>query len=281
MGGAHAAETPAALDLAVQQASIDVASSRREVDRLEPLAAQGVAAQHRLDEAKSALASSEAELRSARRQRANLGRSQKVGAASDRLEVPSPIDGVVAELHVAPGAWVQAGQPLARLVDRDRLWLDVGVPEAYVGRLGEVSGVWFTLDGVRGPLELPRSALVSIGTEIDPGSRTLRVRFVIDNIRRELFAGMTSKAHLVTDAPMLAAAIPIDAVIDDNGMDVVFVQTGGESFVRRPVKLGIHDAGFVEVREGVAPGEWVVTRGAWSVKLASASTESVGHGHAH
>jgi cobalt-zinc-cadmium efflux system membrane fusion protein len=272
---------PASLDLAVEQAAIRVEAAQREVDRLTPLVEQGVVAQRRLDEARSALASAQAELRSARRRRSSLGQSQRVGGGGDALEVPSPIDGTVAEMFVAPGAWVTEGQRLARIVDRDRLWLDAGVPEAYVGRIRDVAGAWFRLDSVRGVLEVPRSALVSVGTEVDRETRILPVRFRIDNVRRELFAGMTTQAHLVVDTPQLTPAVSIDAVVDDAGTDVVYVQTGGETFVRRPVRLGIRDGAYVEIADGVAPGEWVVTRGAWSVKLASSSTESIGHGHAH
>ena len=63
--------------------------------------------------------------------------------------------------------WVSEGDKLARIVDRDRLMLTVAVPEAYVGRLRDVSGAWFRLDSVAGVIDVPRSALVSIGTELD------------------------------------------------------------------------------------------------------------------
>jgi RND family efflux transporter MFP subunit len=272
---------PASLDLAVEQGAISAKAAQREVDRLTPLVEQGVVARRRLDEARSALALARAEVRSARRRRSSLGQSQRVGGGGDALAVPSPIDGTVAELFVAPGAWVTAGQRLARIVDRDRLWLDAGVPEAYVGRLRDVAGAWFHLDSVAGVLEVSRSALASVGTEVDRDTRTLPVRFRIDNLRRELFAGMTTQAHLIVDAPQLAPAVPLDAVVDDAGTEVVYVQAGGETFVRRPVRLGIRDGAYVEITDGVALGEWVVTRGAWSVKLAATSTESIGHGHAH
>ena len=151
---------PATLDLGVEQATIRVEAAKREVNRLTPLVEQGVVAQRRLDDANSALAQAQAELRSARRRRGYLGQSQRIKklGARDGLAVPSPIAGSIAELYVAPGAWVNKGDKLARIVNRDALWLDVGVPEAYVGRLGQVSGAWFHLDNVYGVIEVPRSA---------------------------------------------------------------------------------------------------------------------------
>jgi multidrug efflux pump subunit AcrA (membrane-fusion protein) len=93
--------------------------------------------------------------------------------------------------------------------------------------------------------------------------------------------GSRFAAHVFTSAPEQRLAIPRTAVIDDGGTDVVFVQTGGEAFVRRPVVLGIRDGDSVEVWSGVAAGERVVSEGAYFVKLAAAGGEEIGHGHAH
>lgn len=66
-----------------------------------------------------------------------------------------------------------------------------------------------------------------------------------------------------------------------SGMFVVFVQVEGEAFERRVVRLGARDRGYVEVLGGLHAGEHVVTRGAWSVKLAASSGSIPAHGHAH
>lgn len=267
----------ATVDLAVAQATIRVQSAQTELQRVQPLAEQGVVAQRRLQTAQSALSSAQAELRSARIRQGALGRG---GAGGASIRLASPLGGVIAEIYFAPGAWVQQGDQVARVVNRDSVWLDIGVPEAYVGRLGNVAGAWFEVEGVATPLQLDRRALVSVGSEVDPDSRTLPVRFRIENVRRELFAGVGVEAHVVSDDVQLTTAIPSSALVDDSGTDVVYVQTGGESFERRAVQLGIRDAGWVEVT-GVRPGEWVVSQGAYTVKLASTSTEAIGHGHAH
>ena len=78
-----------------------------------------------------------------------------------------------------------------------------------------------------------------------------------------------------------ALAIPKTAVMDEAGETVVYVQVGGESFQRRRVELGIRDAGLVEIRRGVEPGERVATKGAYSIRLATLSKQVIGHGHTH
>ncbi len=271
----------ASLDLAVEHAEIAVTAARREVARLRALLAEGAVAARRVDEAQSALAAAEATFRATERQRAAFAFGSTTAANGDAFAVTSPIAGDVQELAVEPGAFVVQGQPLARVVQRDRLWLEVGVPEADVARVRDIAGAWFRPNGADAVIDLSATALVAVGAEIDPIRRTLPMRFTVENVDRRLFAGMATLAHLVAAEPLFGEAVPIEAVVDDGGVDVVYVQTGGESFRRRPVRLGVRDGRYVEILRGVAAGEWVVSRGAWSVKLAATATGAVGHGHAH
>jgi multidrug efflux pump subunit AcrA (membrane-fusion protein) len=69
--------------------------------------------------------------------------------------------------------------------------------------------------------------------------------------------------------------------VDDAGRPIVFVQTEGESFVRRPVTLGAREGGIVQVKHGIRAGERVVTKGAALIRLASMSSQVPAHGHVH
>jgi cobalt-zinc-cadmium efflux system membrane fusion protein len=70
-------------------------------------------------------------------------------------------------------------------------------------------------------------------------------------------------------------------VVEDAGKPTTYVMVEGEAFERRPLALGIRSSGWVEVKEGVAAGERVVTRGGYEIKLAAASGVIPAHGHAH
>ena len=271
----------ASLDQDVDRAAIDVAAARREVDRLTPLVEQGVVASRRLDVAQSELAGALAMQRGASRRRTNLNQSQRVGGRGERVEIPAPIDGTLARLIATPGTWVAKGQPLAQLIDGQGLWLEIGVPESKLGQLEQISGAWFSPVGSERVVELGREALISVATELDPDTRTLPVRFRLGPKHIGLVAGMMTQARLATGAPREAVSIPVSALVDDSGVDVVYVQRDGERFERRPVRLGIRDGSHVEVVSGVEDGEWVVAKNPYVIKLASMSTESIGHGHAH
>jgi multidrug efflux pump subunit AcrA (membrane-fusion protein) len=91
----------------------------------------------------------------------------------------------------------------------------------------------------------------------------------------------TVQVRLFTDAAARAAVVPESAIVDDAGRPIVFVQVEGESFVRKPVTLGAREGGFVQVVEGLRPGERVVTRGGNLIRLASMSSQVPAHGHVH
>ena len=92
---------------------------------------------------------------------------------------------------------------------------------------------------------------------------------------------MAVKAEVYPGAAREVIAVPGSAVIDESGVPHVFVMTGGESFERRPVRVGTREGDWVEIVEGLEPGQRVVSRGAYLVKLAATKTGEIGHGHAH
>ncbi|MDP3214632.1 MAG: efflux RND transporter periplasmic adaptor subunit, partial [Deltaproteobacteria bacterium] len=93
--------------------------------------------------------------------------------------------------------------------------------------------------------------------------------------------GAFVRAHLIVGEAVRAVAVPAGAIVDDGSQRVVFVQVEGEAFERRVVRLGDSDNGYVAVTDGVRAGERVVTRGAWSVKLAASGGAVPAHGHSH
>lgn len=273
---------PAALRLATEQADIQAAAARREIARLEPLLRQGVIPARRMDAAKQALELAEASRRSARQQRAAWSQGQRVQRGGASIPLPSPRDGVIAAWLAAPGQWVERGQPVARVVTTSRRLLDVGVPEVYLDRLDRLAGVRVRFDAQQAPLELPRAALRHVAPALDTTTRTLHARFGLpDATPAALVPGHMLDAELLTAPGRPALAVPREAVLYDGGVPVVYAQRAGETFARVPVRLGASDARWIEITEGLREGEHVVTRGAYTVKLAATASQAIGHGHAH
>ncbi len=272
----------ASLELAVTSAGLELRFAEREKQRLEGLRGEGAVPERRVQDAVHAAEEAQASLAAAQRRLGQFRRVERTaGRGEGTVQLRAPLSGTVTEVHVAPGAFVEAGAPLFRVTDLTQLWLEARVPEADVGRLGTPSGASFLVEGVDDAIDLAAEAIVARGHLIDPQSQTLPIMFAVDNAGARLPVGAFCRVFLVTGEERRAIAVPESALVDDNGTFVVFVQVEGEAFERRVVRLGARDRGFVEALSGVRAGEHVVTRGAWSVKLAASSGSIPAHGHSH
>lgn len=268
----------ATLDLAVQRAGLDIEHARRDRLRLEQLFEDGAIPEHKLNEARNRERLAAAELDAARR------RVETYQEGSNGLPLKAPTDGTIVAVGTAAGVAVAEGDMLVHIADLERLWLEARIAESDIGRVVAPQGVYFRLDGDEKAtvLEHGKNAkLIAYGDLVDPETRTVPVIFEFDNADSRLKAGMHLRAMLYTGRSATGVAIPASALVDDNGQDVTFVQTEGESFERRVVTLGARDGDWIAVRSGVNAGERVVTVGGYQVRLAAVAPAALGHGHAH
>jgi RND family efflux transporter MFP subunit len=241
----------------------------REVARSQRLFDAGAIPAKRLEEARHELSVARAEARA-------------MGGGPDadyRYRVRAPISGFVTERGFVPGGRVDAGAPLFTIVDPRTVWLRVRLPAADASRLRGDARATFTVEGDERPYTASR--LVSVGSMVDPETRTVPVVFAIDNQGGALRVGQFGRASLPVGGTVRGVAIPTGAILDDNGIPVAYVQVSGETFQQRRLRLGESDGSVTEVLEGIRPGEMVVTRGAYQVRLASMSSTPMSGGHAH
>ncbi|MCP4603590.1 MAG: efflux RND transporter periplasmic adaptor subunit [Proteobacteria bacterium] len=273
----------ALLELAVDRAQLDVDLAKREKDRLEGLLAEGAVPERRVVTARHNEDSARAELTAAQRRLRMHGRIQHTSGskAGAGIAVRAPIEGTIIQVAVAPGAFLDEGQEMFHIVDLEKLWLEVRIPEANIGHIERTAGAWFEVEGFDKPFEVGEQNVVTKGGVVDARTRTVPLIFGIDNPRSHLSVGMFAHVYVLTDAPSSRIAIPVSAVVDDGGQDVVYVLVEGESFERRIVKLGPIDSGYIEVAQGLKTGERLVVRGAFTVKLAASRASVPAHGHAH
>ena len=243
--------------------------AEREAARAERLSAAGAIARKRVEEARRSLDVARAEMQ-------GLGADVSDGF---RLWLVAPISGVIAERTFVPGGRVEAGQPLFTVVDPSRVWLRVQMPPGAVGSLGRAGAPSFTVEGASRTFTADR--VVSVGTVLDPGTRTVPAVFEAPNDDGSLRIGQFVRVTVPVGGTVRGVAIPNEAVLDESGTPVAYVQVGGESFERRVLALGESDGRRTQVLEGIRAGEMVVTTGAYQIRLASLSPEGFSGGHAH
>jgi len=272
----------ATLDSDLSEAWTVLSLAKRDRERAERLVAAGAVPAKRLDEARSAEVTAQSRLDAAQARLAQHESSRNADGdtpSDSQFVLRAPIAGVVAATQGASGASVEEGERLFRIVATDSVYVVGSVPEAESWRLRHLSGGELEPAGQSEPLPLGR--LISIGRVVDARSRTLPVIFEVRNPDARLAVGQSVFLRLFTKAVTEAPAVPESAIVDDGGRPVVFIQIAGESFARRPIRTGSREAGYIHVLEGVKPGERVVSRGAYQVRLAAMSTQIPAHGHVH
>ncbi|HAX44276.1 MAG TPA: hypothetical protein DCY80_17145, partial [Solibacterales bacterium] len=255
---------------------------RRDRERAARLVESGAAPARRLDEARTLEATLEARLQAADTRLAQYETSsaaEPTPRGAKLFALRAPISGILTETTAAPNANVKAGETLFRILDADTVYISALVLESALPLIQHLSGAQLELPA--SDQLLPLTRLISIGRVIDPQTRTFPVIYQLDNRARLVAINQTLHARLLTQAAAAAPVVPESALVDDSGRPVVYVQAAGEAFLRRPVRLGIRETGAVQILEGVAAGERVVTRGAHLLRLASLSTQAPAEGHVH
>jgi RND family efflux transporter MFP subunit len=251
------------------RASGEMERLERETARAERLYAAGAIPQKRLQDTRL-------ELEIARAEVAAMGGR---AAGEFGLALRAPISGIVAERKFVPGGRVEAGEPLFLIVDSRTVWLRVHVPPGGATGLARGATASFRAEGT--DRTYTSASLVAVGRVLDERTRTVAVTFAVDNADGALKVGQFVQAAVPVGGAVRGVAVPNEAVIDDGGIPVAYVQVSGETFERRILTLGSSDGIHTQVVDGIRPGEMVVVEGAYQVRLASMSGESFSGGHAH
>jgi RND family efflux transporter MFP subunit len=280
-GGEGADRATLAAGVTEAQAFADAA--RSDLARADRLLAEGAVPARRVEEARRALAVAEARLTAAQARLSQRDEALRFGggaAAGNSFVLRAPIAGRLAEIFAALGASYEEGAPLFRIVRTDRVKLQVQVPASDAPLRGPIAEIVLDIPGRPDPLAIEADQMHDAGV-IDPATKALPVQFDVDNRSGQLLIGQTATAILYLSDRQRMTAVPKEAVLMEAGRPYVFVQVGGESFVRRYIETAARDGDLIGVRSGVKPGERLVTRGAYDVQLASAASGLPAEGHVH
>lgn len=202
---------------------------------------------------------------------------------SYRYRLQSPTQGTVTAVHVSPGTHVQADQVLFSITDASTVWLQAKVPVSWQHAVGNPTDATFTVQGIDSSFRVSEmgGALLSKNRPVDANSRTLTLTYLLNNHNQYMSPGMFSTVNLHTNTQRNTLAIPKSSLLEEEGTFNVYVHVSGESFEKRRVIIGLRDTDWVEILDGLQPGEYVVTTNPYQVQLASLSNEAPAHGHAH
>jgi len=263
----------AQLEGAIAKLQLELESARRDAAALERLAGKGAASRSELDQARDRAAQLESELKAQRERRAALVAETDLEAARARLreaeaalqdaqrglaqcKIRSPRAGVVFDLPVRDGDWVDAGALVARVGETGKLKVTIYVDEPELGRVRIGLPVQITWDAAPG--KTWQAVVEKMPTQITPlGTRMVgEVWAMCENPALDLPPGANVNVRIRSQVVANAVTVP-KAALRRQGEELGAFVLSGQRIEWRRVEIGAASEVKAEVRSGLRPGDAV------------------------
>ncbi|MEJ8561034.1 efflux RND transporter periplasmic adaptor subunit [Yoonia sp. GPGPB17] len=264
--------------LAEAEAGIETARARVDrtrisLDRIEALRGGSAFSQGRFDDAQADVLEAEAQLVEAEaREKSAQSRLAETRYQLERSRILAPFSGVVLEVNTIPGAFIQAGTPVVRLLDTDAFEVQANVPSRYTAFLSPGQSVIARTEfGTELTLQL--RAVLPIE---NPSTRTRAVLFSAPDLSDlgDAAVGQSLTVEIPVGDAREVLSVPKDALVQGQGGWTVFVAADDQA-QPRSVTLGVPLGDRYEVLSGLAPGDLVVVRGNERLRPGQAITANV------
>ncbi|MGY4404887.1 efflux RND transporter periplasmic adaptor subunit [Bradyrhizobium sp. USDA 3315] len=169
----------------------------------------------------------------------------------------SPRDGIVLQRAAIEGMRAQPGDVLFRIADVSVVWALVDVAERDLGNIVVGQNVSVRARSYPGRSFVGRISVIY--PQVNKETRTARVRIELQNADLALLPDMYVDAEIDTGSPAPVLAVAENSILDTGSRQTVLIDRGNGRFEPREVKLGRRGDGYVEIRDGIAEGDAVVT----------------------
>ena len=247
-----------------QKAMSDLTVAEKSIERVHKLQAEGAVAEKEVAQAESDHRKARSDYARSTAQLKALGISPSDPAVNVALRAQIP--GVVVERNVLVGQEVRADQanPLLTISSLDTVWVMADAYEQDLSLVGLGDSVTIRVPAY--PAETFEGKVTHIGDVVDPATRTVKVRCVVDNKSHRLKAEMFAKVDVQNAAGHKLILVPAQAVLNEGDKSMVIVASEGNVFRARRVDVGPEVEGRVRVLGGLRAGEKIVTDGAIFMK---------------
>ena len=214
--------------------------------------------------------------------------SRQLGDPPPSVELKASQGGLVVASHVRLGQPVEPSAELLDISDRSKLWAVAKIPEQEAAQVAIGTAARIHIPALGD--EVFEAELTRFGVEADREAGTIEAIFELDNVDGKLRPGMRAEFSVVLDSQPFVLSVPRTAIQGDPASRVVFVKDYElpNAFIRVPVTLGGENDAYVEVLNGVFPGDEVVTQGSYALSFVGGGSGmslkealDAAHGHAH
>jgi multidrug efflux pump subunit AcrA (membrane-fusion protein) len=210
--------------------------------------------------------------------------SRVVADPPPRLTFKAPMDGVILETSVVLGGTVEPDKNLITIIDLSEVDVVAQVFEAQIGAVK--IGQTVRIKALAFPDLTFTGKVKTTAANLERDTGTLRVFVHTENPEGKLLPGMRAQLTFVIEETDAAVVVPRSAVLGEAGDLFVYrqIMTAPFAYERTPVVVGNRDDRYIEIIEGVLPGDRVVTRGNYQLQYVSgggAQKIEDDHGHSH
>ena len=188
-----------------------------------------------------------------------IGRLDKERKIRRRVRVYGESNGVITHLGVREGEYVTSATDIMSVADLDKIWVLAEVFERQAAWVKAGQHAMVELDYLPG--EMWHGTVDYVYPELDPKTRTLKVRLRFDNEARTLRPNMFARVTIRGDSTGNVVHVPREALIRGGSVNRVVIALGEGRFRAQPVDIGIESGDRVEIRSGVSAGDLIVTSG--------------------
>lgn len=237
----------------VNELKINIQEAQRQLKRITNLAKSSVASEQLLDEQQA-------------RVKALKAQSEVAKSRLAEMELRAPFAGKLGIRQVSIGAYVGPSNIITTLDDLTKVKVDFNISENHLPSLA--NGQKVAAKSIAYPDETFNGTISSIDSRVDPNTRSILVRAIIDNPKLKLLPGMLLQINLEKTV-LRSLVVPEKALIPNEDKQFVFVIESGKA-VQKEVKAGLRRPGIVQIVSGLNEGDQVVTEGALRLRNGSA-----------
>lgn len=186
----------------------------------------------------------------------------------EKHTVRAPFNGTLGLRQISEGSYLSPGMPIVNLVNINPIHVEFSVPEKYSQSVDRGATVEFQLDGTPG---LMSATVIAKEPNIDPATRTLKMKASAPNPGGRILPGAFARVTVNLAEYDAAILIPTQAVVPELGGKKVFVYRNG-TVEAVPVETGIRKDAYIQVNEGLAEGDTVITTGVLQIRSGSQVT---------
>jgi len=255
--------------LAVNQANVsqrenDVRVRQTTLDRTREMFERGLTAKQNLEDAEAQFNAAQSQVLVARSQQAQTAaRIDELKITLSNTSVASPVDGFVSRRNLDVGAFAGANTVILSVVDIATVRLVANLVEKDFKRVQ--AGVEAQVEVDAFPGEYFRGQVSRVAPVFDPATRTATMEIEVPNPGFRLKPGMYARVRLTVERRPNTLTVPRNALVDSEGRRGIFL-LDGDTARFQSVTTGLQDAELVEVLDGLADGQQVVTTGALALR---------------